>query len=376
LIESKTPINRIIIVGNGFDLSLGLKTSYADFLHWYVKETFIKNIQNRTFDFETIFHTVKAKRDDFTGQIRLHPNLHSKLEENLSWDALVETIDRSFNLESKNNFAATIADNVSQFGWVDIEDCFFSELELIFNRQQNVKDGAGTDLYRSAFQGINNTLNDIKIELDSYIHKIETEFKYVNKQLDIYHQLIKRLLEHNLEEKEITYLILNFNYTKTFETILQGHADVIGISTNELKFINIHGSAKDLQNPIVFGYGDDTSEVYKSMENHRNNEIRKHIKSFYYPNTDNYSQLLGYLESGKFEVHIIGHSCGVSDKTLLNTIFEHDDCLNIKNYHQGSLDEDFNKRLNISRHFSDKQKMRERIANYDSNAIIPQIQAE
>ena len=33
-------INRIIIIGNGFDLAHGLKTSYADFIYQYWKEKF------------------------------------------------------------------------------------------------------------------------------------------------------------------------------------------------------------------------------------------------------------------------------------------------------------------------------------------------
>ncbi|MBO7224693.1 MAG: hypothetical protein J6V35_02135 [Bacteroidales bacterium] len=28
-------MNRIIIVGNGFDLAHGVKTSYKDFIEWY-----------------------------------------------------------------------------------------------------------------------------------------------------------------------------------------------------------------------------------------------------------------------------------------------------------------------------------------------------
>ena len=38
-------MNRLIIVGNGFDLAHGLKTKYSDFINWYwnfVKEQLIK----------------------------------------------------------------------------------------------------------------------------------------------------------------------------------------------------------------------------------------------------------------------------------------------------------------------------------------------
>jgi hypothetical protein len=35
-------INRIVIIGNGFDLAHGLKTRYEDFIDWYWKRWFYK----------------------------------------------------------------------------------------------------------------------------------------------------------------------------------------------------------------------------------------------------------------------------------------------------------------------------------------------
>lgn len=31
-------MNRLVLIGNGFDLAHGLKTSYADFINWYWEE--------------------------------------------------------------------------------------------------------------------------------------------------------------------------------------------------------------------------------------------------------------------------------------------------------------------------------------------------
>ncbi len=28
-------MNRLVLIGNGFDIAHGLKTSYADFINWY-----------------------------------------------------------------------------------------------------------------------------------------------------------------------------------------------------------------------------------------------------------------------------------------------------------------------------------------------------
>ena len=44
-------MNRIVFIGNGFDLAHGLKTSYADFINWYWEEwgkrLMVEKIQRR-----------------------------------------------------------------------------------------------------------------------------------------------------------------------------------------------------------------------------------------------------------------------------------------------------------------------------------------
>jgi hypothetical protein len=39
--------NRLILVGNGFDLTLGMKTSYNDFLFWYLKNLLITSVKKK-----------------------------------------------------------------------------------------------------------------------------------------------------------------------------------------------------------------------------------------------------------------------------------------------------------------------------------------
>lgn len=50
-------MNRIIIVGNGFDLAHGVKTSYKDFIEWY----FGKVIENLKIEKEKFKKNIKKK---------------------------------------------------------------------------------------------------------------------------------------------------------------------------------------------------------------------------------------------------------------------------------------------------------------------------
>ena len=62
----------------------------------------------------------------------------------------------------------------------------------------------------------------------------------------------------------------------------------------------------------------------------------------------------------------MGHSCGISDRTLLNTLFENDNCVSIQVfYHKKENDEDNYSDVvrNISRNFTNKKVMREKVVN-------------
>lgn len=143
------------------------------------------------------------------------------------------------------------------------------------------------------------------------------------------------------------------------------------------KSIEIHGSLNDKENPLNFGFGDEMDDDYKTIENINDNEYLKNFKSFQYLQNSYYSDLLKYIDGEKFQVYIMGHSCGLSDRTLLNTIFEHKNCRSIKIFYYQKEDGSDNYTeitQNISRHFNNKKLMREKIVNKTLCEPLPQIQ--
>jgi hypothetical protein len=47
-------MNRLILIGNGFDLAHGLKTGYNDFIIWYLKSCFTIADNTKEYDDEII----------------------------------------------------------------------------------------------------------------------------------------------------------------------------------------------------------------------------------------------------------------------------------------------------------------------------------
>lgn len=130
--------------------------------------------------------------------------------------------------------------------------------------------------------------------------------------------------------------------------------------------IHIHGKIHDSKNEIIFGFGDEIDEDYNEIENLDDNRYLENIKSTRYHETDNYKKLLGYIDSDYFQIFIFGHSCGLSDRTLLSTLFNHYNCVSIKPfYHKKENGTDNYSDLvrNISRHFKNKALLRDKVVN-------------
>lgn len=156
-------------------------------------------------------------------------------------------------------------------------------------------------------------------------------------------------------------ILLNFNYTK----IADNYFDNV---------IHIHGNLND-KGSIIFGYGDELDVKYKEIEDLNDNECLKKVKSVKYLERDKYRRLLSFLELELFQVYVMGHSCGNSDRTLLNTIFEHKNCVSIKPFYYEKPDgtDNFTEIVqNITRNFNDKKLLRDRVVNKTQCRELPQ----
>jgi hypothetical protein len=152
-------------------------------------------------------------------------------------------------------------------------------------------------------------------------------------------------------------MLLSFNYTKT--------AQLYSKNNNKIQVNYIHGKLDDAQS-VIFGYGDELDQEYEKLKNLNDNECLQNMKSIKYLEADNYRKMLEFINSAPFQVCIMGHSCGNSDRTLLNTLFEHKFCVSVKPYYYKKNDGTDNYLelvQNISRNFTDMKLMRDRVVN-------------
>lgn len=438
-------MNRIILIGNGFDLAHGLPTSYSDFIDDLLMETIgLLRETNGMFSNKVCHFNLILKK--YPEHLKIdYPTVKDIIPEDCkkSMYGLERAISRckakyaqieNVSFQIQNKFLKRLFTNLEIRKWVDIENDYYKMLKEISQRN-------GTNLSGLA-RALNRELADVEFLLKEYLIKIEKKTKIkqnttnqINDKIyspfcfdDVPHVHRKRLVENLMSsirplfisgrnesmtigilkkkypqledlddadilgslygwyslityEEQINYirntskknkslfekilspkeiLLLDFNYTDTTNFYEKDHSNT--------DIIHIHGELNNPKNPMIFGYGDEIGEDYKKIEDLEENEFLKNVKSIRYQDTNNYQRLMEFIESDYYQVFVMGHSCGNSDRTLLNTLFEHENCLSIKPYfHQyGEKEEDNNYSdivRNISRNFRDKPAMRNKVVN-------------
>jgi len=383
-------INRLVLVGNGFDLALGLKTGYADFMYW-LKKKLILEAFGFTGQIDYKFYHGYLNNDIYIIKItgtrqqfweswlvnfeKTNPDYKEQIK---GFNKFIKDKSSIITVHSKSNFIRQIDNDIDKLGWVNIEHIFY----------QNLKAAKGNEL-----NTLNAQLTQLKNYLKEYLKEEQEKIKGDSSSFSPYRSRVCQcVLPHNefnpeveLEEKELTLekiQFVNFNYTNTILKLVSQFDGRQELMTNPI--IQIHGGLDD---SMIFGYGDEEDEDYPRLEKTGDNNYLEHVKSFRYLQNSDYYDLIRFVNSGPYQVFILGHSCGLSDRTMLKELFENENCLSIKPlYYQWTevYEEDgeekeisrndyFDKVMEISRHFSVNGMMRKKVVSFDKCEPMPQI---
>ncbi|MCM1301199.1 MAG: bacteriophage abortive infection AbiH family protein [Bacteroides cellulosilyticus] len=428
-------MNRIILIGNGFDLAHGLKTSYKDFIEDYWS-AWVKTLTESSRQMEEdglCSFQLKIAPDYYRSASTIKQFIGAYSNNSLSANCLAEISQLNENSYNDkiyhryiSRFFKTINKAIESKKWVDVEYEYYRMLKQIVDDKTGKPYSTPIELDKE-FEAIKTKLieyldniqkaeiaptlvkncirktvyesfsiNDIsnqgqsifrefivnrwnaaqqenKSERKIFAHKYGYSMGDKEYELKEYIRLVSDFSGHwnNIQNGPYTtpdyfllpdqILFLNFNYTST--------ADLYIPKGSEFKVNHIHGKL-DNKDKIIFGYGDELDEDYKKISNLNDNNYLSNIKSIRYLETDNYRKLLSFIDSAPFQIYIMGHSCGNSDRTLLNTLFEHKNCVSIKPFYYEKFDEDGNRCdnyieiiQNISRNFNDMRLMRDRVVN-------------
>ena len=270
-----------------------------------------------------------------------------------------------------SRFFETILQSIETKGWVDIENDYY---QLLKQCTENEDRGYSVEELNEQLAYLQEKLVEYLRTIGPNLYKKElhnpmieffdpADFSTEGKKKALENMGLEDTnleeIQNNIEEQKKLrperIMLLSFNYTTTAK--MYGNFN--------LEFNYIHG---ELEHPekIIFGYGDELDRHYQDILDRNDNELLKNVKSVKYLETRHYHDMLEFLMSAPFQVLIMGHSCGNSDRTLLNTVFEHENCVSIKPfYHKWDDGSDNYLELvqNISRNFTNMKLFRDRVVN-------------
>ena len=292
-------MNRLVIIGNGFDMAHGLKTSYKDFINWYLEQRLYDMLLEESAisaDCLCKFE-VKNTTDCSSWFIYFHFNSF-KFRDLLTKKWLFPPLDiiRTFKDNSdyfsvtSSKFFEALIQSIETKGWVDIENDYY---QLLKRCTEDSNCGYTAKELNEQLDFLRTKLAEYLAEISCtepittigeaikdylYTEDLSTKGKRLvlsqGKPFPPKQQLIERTM------------LLCFNYTDTAKMYLD----------NNTTLNYIHG---ELEHPehIIFGYGDELDKDYKSILDKNANELLKNSKSSKYLETRNYREMLDFLAS-------------------------------------------------------------------------------
>lgn len=245
-----------------------------------------------------------------------------KIKKFESFREITEFVRTDCSIQFNSDLLTEINKNSQIQNWIDIEVLYYDTLISLF------KKNSGKPNLENILREYNYKFNILKTKLIEYLRGLKIDFESCDVNFYLSNFFEKSLLNDGDDSPVDNVMFLNFNYTKSIESLKRFYFR----SNGKFKINHIHGSLDDLET-VIFGFGDEYDEEYIKLKSNRSKELFKNIKRFHYSQEDGYPEMKSFLGSGDYEVYIVGHSCGISDRTILNEIFSNSSCKSIRIFH-------------------------------------------
>lgn len=316
----------ILVIGNGFDLAHGLKTSYKDFLT-FISQFLLwqecqsennKQVLDKNTDYTFLKFFKRMDDNHHADYDKLKTELDGLIRDNLWIEYFNKIIS---NNDTKNNwidFEKEIAKivqildkarcevkiNMSKIGdTAKLSPCYQDVLKRVLKRDVGILD----------YNTINNCKTKLKNDLDGLTRCLEIYLSYyVNTQI--------QNISHKIPEIESIQFekVISFNYTNTCELVYGG---------NDIKYDYIHGKAEFTHSIDECNMVIGIDEYLTGSERDTDNEFIE-FKKFYqriYKMTGSkyidwlreYENTPVYNDKKDCNIYFFGHSLDVTDKDII-----------------------------------------------------------
>jgi hypothetical protein len=155
-------MNRLILIGNGFDLAHGLKTSYHDFILDYLKGCIVAAIEDESNSLTTynnnnvlgysdelieVFVSKKYKISFPSDSFSNFMNIPKLIDDIKSAKSITNILNLTNNaiiiIKHKSDFTQSLFNECITKNWVDIEGMYYEELKKYLKEYNIIKQGSG-----------------------------------------------------------------------------------------------------------------------------------------------------------------------------------------------------------------------------------------
>lgn len=354
-------MNQLIVLGNGFDIHCGLKSSYSDFFFDRFRSLFCEEKESTTCIEDLEDNLSERRRSILSFISNLRNQLDFEPNDNNDCDYFKRYKETYF---SENNditrwdlfflFADACVDkSVNKYEWQDVESLIFDVISIALNAKSTYKmhyvkdvqigpyEDEGIKLfskivYYLSFTG-HNTDEEIAAELLRELKKFEHSFAiYITNQIDLNQthsgyvdnaiKLYKDISKYNRSNKGSVsdqIDVLNFNYSldDRFKDILDREIDDNRLET----WSNIHGIAHHEETPYypapIFGI-----DGHGIVSRKGQSDLRISFTKAYRVIENEINEMRsssGY--AGKDLITIYCHSLSAADYSYFEAIFDEND---------------------------------------------------
>lgn len=318
--QSNKEIKQLIILGNGFDLACGLKSSYSDFFKYRfeqlsgqdtINEYYSKNIKGASME---KFKKLIDESTSFWDIVFITEFINTNENKKLEWNNIEHTIYKVLHYITTNDDSTKLSDNCKNI--LKNVSYSFKYSEFLFNELQKFENFFGEYILSQKLDNHNYLEKDIPLKLAKIIN------------FDI---LLTNL--RSTQSKDLS--VLSFNYTLLKDDISfyrikdifcskgKEFVDSKDYTENTLdsildNWLNIHGNAIDTS--IIFGIDSNIVNNLKHSSLEYNLEI-KFTKTFRVA-LNNSLRSINPLSKNINLITFYGHSLSSADFSYFESIFD------------------------------------------------------
>lgn len=326
--ENKT-IKNLLIIGNGFDLSLGMKTGYKDFYEYLLNNNFfqqnqsnvlinyVRNVNNKKywFDFEGILKEF-ATKSIYAQQLNQCHKAIEYLEESVS-EINIE-ISQLKKLQLVNDICPNYSRLLTDLNEFDFTKEVLDNINIIINQIKDYCEGIKKDVEEGVKKLTEKLFDFLTPATPTHENKYFPAEWIISAMYGAYDSgrigIAKKIANDEINNEQPDATIVSFNYTDTLyhiTHIIERCNIPISDEIHSLKnnIYNIHGNLR--RKDIVFGI-DDEKSVCKEF-----NILRKSLLV-----KDDSRKIISNLLNSANRIIIFGHSIFAIDYIYYKDFFE------------------------------------------------------